>query len=253
MLFRSATTLSAAFSMAHTDITTTATVARNAQLQAVTGDVSVTALNEQALSNSASSKSIGQGAMGGPAVALALFNSNTRAQFDADLENADSLSVNAANILSEQANSAAVQAGKTSLDGLKARILAQEDFKKFTTAIGNQVKNFLGMKITPDGDPVESQMRLASVVAVSIADHQVEARLGGNGQRVNLTGDLSVTALQHQSALSNGADSTVNSESEQDDGTKIGISVAASYNQMTQHTRALIGDNATIGAGHIRG
>ena len=146
-----ATTLSAAFSMAHTDLTTTATVARNARLGGVAGDVSVTALTEQSLSNSASSKSIGQGAMGGPAVALALFSSNTRAQFDADLENADSLSVNAANILSEQANSAAVQAGKTSLDGLKARVLAQEDFKKFTTAIGNQVKNFLGMKITPDG------------------------------------------------------------------------------------------------------
>lgn len=246
-----ATTLSAAFSMAHTDLTTTASVARNARLGGVTGDVSVTALTEQGLSNSASSKSIGQGAMGGPAVALALFNSKTRAQFDADLENADSLSVNAANILSEQANSAAVQAGKTSLDGLKARVLSQEDFKQFTTAIGNKVKTFLGMEIKPDGEPVESQMRLASAVAVSIADHQVEARLGGNGQRVNLAGDLSVTALQHQSALSNGADSTVNSESEQDDGTKIGISVAASYSQMTQHTRALIGDNATIGAGHI--
>ena len=99
-----ATTLSAAFSMAHTDLTTTATVARNARLGGVAGDVSVTALTEQSLSNSASSKSIGQGAMGGPAVALALFSSNTRAQFDADLENADSLSVNAANILSEQAN-----------------------------------------------------------------------------------------------------------------------------------------------------
>lgn len=246
-----ATTLSAAFSMAHTDLTTTASVARNARLGGVAGDVSVTALTEQSLSNSASSKSIGQGAMGGPAVALALFNSNTRAQFDADLENADSLSVNAANVLAEQANSAAVQAGKTSLDGLKARVLSQEDFKQFTTAIGNKVKTFLGMEIKPDGEPVESQMRLASAVAVSIADHQVEARLGGNGQRVNLAGDLSVTALQHQSALSNGADSTVNSESEQDDGTKIGISVAASYSQMTQHTRALIGDNATIGAGHI--
>lgn len=246
-----ATTLSAAFSMAHTDITTTATVARNAQLQAVTGDVSVTALNEQALSNSASSTSIGQGAMGGPAVALALFNSNTQAHFDADLENADSLSVNAANILAEQANSAAVQAGKTSLDGLKARLLSQEDFKAFTTAIGNKVKTFLGMEIKPDGTPAESQLRLASAVAVSIAEHQVEAKLGGNGQRVSLSGDLSVTALQHQSALSNGADSTVNSDAEQDDGTKIGISVAASYNQMTQHTRALVGDNATLTAGHI--
>ncbi len=246
-----ATTLSAAFSMAHTDLTTTATVARNARLGGVAGDVSVTALTEQSLSNSASSKSIGQGAMGGPAVALALFSSNTRAQFDADLENADSLSVNAANILSEQANSAAVQAGKTSLDGLKARVLSQEDFKKFTTAIGNQVKNFLGMKITPDGDPVASKLRLASAVAVSIADHQVEAKLGGNGQRIRLNDDLSVTALQHQSSLSNGADSTVNSDAEQDDGTKIGISVAASYNQMTQHTRALVGDNATLTAGHI--
>lgn len=246
-----ATTLSAAFSMAHTDLTTTATVARDAQLQAVTGDVSVTALTEQSLSNAASSTSTGQGAMGGPAVALALFNSNTQAHFDADLENADSLSVNAANILAEQANSAAVQAGKTSLDGLKARLLSQEDFKAFTTAIGNKVKTFLGMEIKPDGTPAESQLRLASAVAVSIAEHQVEAKLGGNGQRVSLSGDLSVTALQHQSALSNGADSTVNSDAEQDDGTKIGISVAASYNQMTQHTRALVGDNATLTAGHI--
>ncbi len=246
-----ATTLSAAFSMAHTDLTTTASVARNAQLGGVTGDVSVTALTEQSLSNSASSKSIGQGAVGGPAVALALFNSNTRAHFDADLENADSLSVNAANILSEQANSAAVQAGKTSLDGLKARILSQVDFKKFTTEVGNSVKSFLGLKIKPDGDPVESQLRLASAVAVSIADHQVEAKLGGNGQSIRLNDDLSVTALQHQSSLSNGADSTVNSEAEQDDGTKIGISVAAAYNQLTQSTRALIGNNANITAGNI--
>ena len=94
-----ATTLSAAFSMAHTDLKTIASVAGDAKLGDVSGDVSVTALTEQSLSNTASSRSVGQGAMGGPAVGLALFNSDTRASFNADLS-ANSLSVNAANIVS---------------------------------------------------------------------------------------------------------------------------------------------------------
>lgn len=245
-----ATTLSAAFSMAHTDLTTLASVARNARLNAVEGDVSVTALTEQSLSNTASSKSVGQGAMGGPAVALSLFDSETRASFDANLD-ANSLSVNAANLVSEQSTSASVQAGKALLDALKAKVLSQEDFKSFTTAIGNKVKGFLGMSIKPDGAPVESQLRFGSAVAVGIADHQVEARIGGTGQSLSLAGDLSVTALQQQSNLGNSAESKVLADAEKGDGTKMGISVAASYNQLTQHTRALIGDNTTITASHI--
>ncbi len=249
-----ATTLSAAFSMAHTDLKTIASVARNANLDEVDGDVSVTALTEQSLSNSASSKSVGQGAMGGPAVALTLFNSDTRSRFDADL-GAHSLSVNAANVVSEQSNSASVQAGKTTLDSLKAKVLSQEDFKKFTTAIGNKVKTFLGMEIKPDAGPVESQLRFGSAVAVGIANHQVEARIGGGNQalpqRLALDGDLAVTALQQQRSLHNGAESKVLADAEKDDGTKIGISVAASYNQLTQHTRALIADNTSVNASHI--
>ncbi|NMY52176.1 leukotoxin LktA family filamentous adhesin [Pseudomonas sp. WS 5011] len=249
-----ATTLSAAFSMAHTDLKTIASVARNANLDEVDGDVSVTALTEQSLSNSASSKSVGQGAMGGPAVALTLFNSDTRSRFDADL-GAHSLSVNAANVVSEQSNSASVQAGKTTLDSLKAKVLSQEDFKKFTTAIGNKVKTFLGMEIKPDAGPVESQLRFGSAVAVGIANHQVEARIGGGDQalpqRLVLDGDLTVTALQQQRSLHNGAESKVLADAEKDDGTKMGISVAASYNQLTQHTRALIGNNTTVNADHI--
>src|SRR5690606_15765284 len=105
--------------------------------------------------------------------------------------------------------------------------------------------------IKPDGAPVESQLRLGSAVAVSIADHQVEARIGGGGQQINLDGNLSVTALQQQSGLANGADSRVLADTEKDDGTKIGISVAAAYNQVTQKTRALIGNDADITAGRI--
>src|SRR5690606_2021337 len=57
--------------------------------------------------------------------------------------------------------------------------------------------------------------------------------------------------LQQQSGLANGADSRVLADTEKDDGTKIGISVAAAYNQVTQKTRALIGNDADITAGRI--
>src|SRR5690606_36795633 len=152
---------------------------------------------------------------------------------------------------SEQTKNASVKAGKALADSLHAKVLSAEDFRLFTAAVGNKVKTFLGMTIKPDGAPVESQLRLGSAVAVSIADHQVEARIGGGGQPSNLDGKLSVTALPQQSGLANGAHNRVLADTEKDDGTKMGITVAAAHNQVTRKTRALIGNDADTTAGRI--
>ncbi|WXL26197.1 leukotoxin LktA family filamentous adhesin [Ectopseudomonas mendocina] len=250
------TTWSAAFSMAHTDLTTIASVARNANLAGVKGDVTVNAITEQLLSNKASSKSTGQGAVGGPGVALALYNSDTFALFNADLINANSLSVNAVNMVAEQSNTAMVQAGKGFLDSLQAKILSQADFKAFTTSIGDYIKShWLGKKILPEGKLAPSELRVGSAVAVSIADHQVEARIGGGSlaqkQNITLRGDMAVTALQQQRSLHNTAESSVLADQDNGDGTARSVSVAVSYNQLTQKTRALIGNHTAVEAAHI--
>ena len=104
-----------AFGMAHSDIDTIAQVAKGAVLN-VTRDVSLAAVTEQTLSNEVSFKSIGEGAVGGPAIALTLFDSDTKAVFNANLSGARNLDVTAVNLVHEQSNSSTVQAGKSTTD-----------------------------------------------------------------------------------------------------------------------------------------
>jgi hypothetical protein len=82
----------------------------------VTRDVSLAAVTEQTLSNEVSFKSIGEGAVGGPAIALTLFDSDTKAVFNANLSGARNLDVTAVNLVHEQSNSSTVQAGKSTTD-----------------------------------------------------------------------------------------------------------------------------------------
>ncbi|MCQ4313795.1 leukotoxin LktA family filamentous adhesin, partial [Pseudomonas stutzeri] len=240
-----------AFGMAHTDIDTLATVNKGAVLS-VGRDASLTALTEQELSNQVTFKSIGEGAVGGPAIALTLFDSTTRAVWNADLAGTRNLDVSAINMVYEQSNSSSVQAGKALENFVTTKAI--NTAKPLTDYLASKVKPLFGMSPNPsETKPTESKFRLASALAIGIADHEAEAIIGSNGTAptLSLTGDLSVQALQQQSALHNSAESTVNANADKDDGTKVSLSVAAVYSQLQQQTRALIGDGSTITAGRI--
>ena len=240
-----------AFGMAHTDIDTLATVNKGAVLS-VGRDASLTALTEQELSNQVTFKSIGEGAVGGPAIALTLFDSTTRAVWNADLSGTRNLDVSAINMVYEQSNSSSVQAGKALENFVTTKAI--NTAKPLTDYLGSKVKPLFGMDPNPgETKPTESKFRLASALAIGIAEHEAEAIIGSNGTAptLSLTGDLSVQALQQQSALHNAAESTVNANADKDDGTKVSLSVAAVYSQLQQQTRALIGDGSTVTAGRI--
>ncbi|MBU0852584.1 MAG: hypothetical protein KKF76_09495, partial [Gammaproteobacteria bacterium] len=118
----------------------------------------------------------------------------------------------------------------------------------------SKVKELFGKDPNPTATkPTESKFRMASALAIGIADHTAEAIIGSDdtAPTLSLSGDLSVQALQRQSALHNSADSTVNADVEMNDGTKVALSVAAVYSQLQQQTRALIGDGANITASRI--
>lgn len=248
------TTMGIAFSMAHSDITTEAKVAQGAALD-VDGDVVLAALTEQNLSNSADFKAIGDGATGGPSIALTLFNSKTRAVFDADLSGATDLAVSATNLVHSQSNSASVQVGKNALNHLKKQVMGSSQVKGVTDALTNKVKSLFGMKPSADKDttPTDSKFRLASALAIGISDHQAEAVVGSGGTApdIDIAGNLGVQALQRQSSMHNSADSTVNADAEKEDGSKTSISVAAAYDQISQQTRALVGDGSSLTAARI--
>ncbi|GAB3508638.1 hypothetical protein GCM10027400_09050 [Pseudoxanthomonas daejeonensis] len=248
------TTMGIAFSMAHSDITTEALVAKGAELD-VDGNVAVAALTEQNLSNSADFKAIGDGATGGPAIALTLFNSKTRAVFDANLSGATDLAVSATNLVHSQSNSAAVQVGKNALNHLKKQVMGSSQVKGVTDALTNKVKSLFGMKPSAEKEkpPTESKFRLASALAIGISDHQAEAIIGSGNTApdIDIAGNLSLQAMQRQSSMHNSADSTVNADAEKDDGSKTSISVAAAYDQINQQTRAIVGDGSSLSAARI--
>ena len=246
-----ASTSGFAFGMAHSDIDTLAQVADGALLN-VGNDVTLTALTQQSLSNEVSFKSIGEGALGGPAIALTLFNSTTRAVFDADLDGAHDLNVSAINLIDQQSNSSSVQAGKSDEDYFNNKVVATA--KPITDYLGGKIKALFGKDPNPSASaPTETNFRLASALAIGIADHQAEAIIGSNGSApvIDIDGDLAVQALQRQSDMHNSADSSVNAEVEKDDGSKTSLSVAAVYSQLDQSTRALIGDGSNLTAARI--
>lgn len=240
-----------AFGMAHSDIRTLAQVADGALLN-VGNDVSLTALTKQSLNNEVAFKSIGQGAAGGPAIALTLFDSTTRAAFDSDLSKGRNLNVSAINLIDQQNNSSSVQAGKSATDYVTSKAIATA--KPITDYLVGKVKALFGKDPNPTATkPTESKFRLASALAIGIADHKAEAIIGSSASKplIKVDGDVAVQALQRQSDMHNSAESTVNADVKKDDGANTSLSVAAVYSQLDQSTRALIGDGSDITAGRI--
>ncbi len=240
-----------AFGMAHSDIQTLAQVADGARLT-VGNDVSLKALTQQSLNNEVEFKSIGQGAAGGPAIALTLFNSTTRAAFDADLSKGRNLNVSAINLIDQQSNSSSVQAGKSGTDYATSKAVATA--KPITDYLAGKVKALFGKDPNPTATkPTDSKFRLASALAIGIADHKAEAIIGSGASKpvIKVDGDVAVQALQRQSDMHNSAESTVNADVKKDDGANTSLSVAAVYSQLDQSTRALIGDGSDITAGRI--
>ena len=257
-------TMGLGFGMAMSDITTRAVVADGVNLT-VGRDVSVLALTEQELENSVSFKASGEGATGGPAVGVSLFNSDTYAEFSADLSGARNLNVNAANLVYKQITSVSVSAGASEpgyLDKLKKKANEQVA-KPVTDYLGDSLKDLFGItpKAKDDTDSstpaTESKFRLASAVDVTLSDHSVRSVLGGGTAApiIDISGDLVVNAWQQQQNLHNAAESTVNASAKREDGTtdgaEVSLSVAAVYTELDQQTHAIIGDGTQVNAGRI--
>ncbi|MWK59071.1 leukotoxin LktA family filamentous adhesin [Pseudomonas otitidis] len=234
-------TVGFAFAMANSDITTHAQVHKGALLNTA-GDVSLIALTEQSLENKAQFKSIGNGAVGGPVLALSVLASRTEAKFDADLKGANRLNVSAVNLVTKQTNEASSQTGKSKLDFLKFRALGTVD----------PIKNYVLSKfkdVNPT-QPTDSKYRLAATVAVATADHDATASIG-SGANVDLRGDLTVTAVQELRELHNVSTATVNGSSAGKDQNDYSLSVALAIGVYNQDTRALIGDGAVLAADRV--
>ncbi|MGA6104696.1 leukotoxin LktA family filamentous adhesin [Pseudomonas solani] len=236
-----ATTTGFAAAMANTALTTTAQVNAGASLN-TRGDVSVLALSEQDISNTASFKSIGNGAAGGAVLALSVLDSDTRAAFDANLSGARNLNVSATNLVSRQHNEATSQAGKSLADFIKFRAMGTVD----------PIKNFVLSKfkeVNPT-QPSDSKFRLAASLALVVSDQQAEASIG-KGSQLSLSGDLSHTALQEIRNLHNLSNSTVNGSKRGSDQNDYSLSMAVAIATLNQGTRALVGDGAQIAAQRI--
>ncbi|MGA4635416.1 leukotoxin LktA family filamentous adhesin [Pseudomonas solani] len=242
------TTMGIAFGMAHTDLDTHVTVTKGAVLD-VTGDITARAVTEQDLSNTVSFEAIGLGASGGPAIALADYNSSTRTQFNADLTKGGNLNVSALDIIYQQVNSAEVQAGKSSSNFLYSKLT-----NPTINFITPKITDLLGIALDETKPTNGSKLRFGSAVTITQANHTAEALLGASGSGllgIDVSGDVAVQALQYQASLRNTASSTVNANVKEKDGTKYSLSVALVYNELVQNTRALIGDNVTVKAKHI--
>lgn len=263
-------TMGLAVGMLLTDTETRATVEQGALLDVVQ-DVNVTAVTEQELGNTVSFKSSGDGAVGGPAVGLSILNSKTLAQFSADLVDARNLNLSAANIMHGQNLAVSVEAGATDAPepgerGIFDRLRsgsAERDSAQVTHYLGDSVAELFSPDPSANTDDdgtstaTDSRFRLASALAISMAEHEVQAVLGAAdaAPNVDLRGDLAVQALQRQSDMHNSAQSKVNASAKRDDGTVDGavasLSVAAVYSELDQTARALIGDGTDITASRI--
>ncbi|UVE18466.1 leukotoxin LktA family filamentous adhesin [Pseudomonas sp. LS44] len=239
-------TMGLAFGMARSDTSTTLDVAHGAVFK-LGGDITARAVTEQDLSNNVTFEARGSGATGGPAVGLALYNSKTSAQFDANLDISGGLNVAALDLIHQQVNRVSVQAGKSELNYLTSKAITP-----LSNFIVPRLKKFLGLTWTPDDATDGSKFRVGSAVAITLADHQASARLGQDAApTLSLGGDLSVQALQHQESLRNTAASTVNSIARESDTAEYSLSLAAVYSQLEQNTQATIGDDVTVSARHI--
>ncbi|TVP87537.1 MAG: leukotoxin LktA family filamentous adhesin, partial [Pseudomonadaceae bacterium] len=278
-------TMGLAFGMAMTDLETEVRVERGALVN-VGRDVDLLALTEQTINNTVSFKASGDGASGGPAIALSLLNSSTRAEFSADLDGARNLNVTAANLVHEQVSRVTVEAGATKSEADRIKEKAEEkESKGITDYLADTVKGLFGFtpedretreenastgdtgdgsggdaEKAPDGSigtPTDSKFRLASALGISIAGHDVEAVIGSKdaAPTLDLSGDLSLQALQEQSKLRNVAESTVSSSAKRNDGSTddadVSLSVAAVYGQLDQVTQSIVGDGSDITAARV--
>ncbi len=242
------TTMGFAFGMAHSDIDTHVTVNRGAVVN-VTGDITARSVAEQSLINNVSFEAIGLGASGGPAIALADYNSSTKTQFNAALTKGGNLNVSALDLIYEQSNKSEVKVGKGSLNFL---------FSKFSdpsiSFITPKITDLLGIALDDAQPNKVNKLRFGSAVTLTQANHTAEALLGASGGTalsIDVSGDVSVQALQYQASLRNSASSTINSNVKEKDTTEKSVSVALVYSELNQNTRALIGDNVTVKASHI--
>lgn len=238
-----------AFGMAHSEVTTRAQVASGAILS-VARDTSVTAFTEQTLSNLVSFKALGPGAVGGPAIALTLFDSTTQAIFDADLSGGRNLSVSALNLIDGQDNSASVESGLGMVSYYKNRYASSDGLMQ---AIAPKFSKLFNITPVNKGETNNASFRLASAAAIGIANHTAEAIIGSNGSAptLSLTGDLTVQALQRESDMHNAAESSANSSVKGKNTATDTLSVAAAYNQLSMTTHALIGDGVTATANRL--
>ena len=252
-----------AFGMAHSDVTTRAQVADGVNLS-VGRDTSVNAITEQSLSNDVTFNA-DEKSLGGPAIALTLYDSTTQAIFNADLSGGRNLSVTAVNLIDQQKNSATVELAE-SKETFKDKAVATT--QPISAYMVDKLKGLLNISPDPQStdsgssgssgstgsgssSDAEAKFAFGSAIAIGLANHTAEAIVGSGSSapKLSLSGDLSVQALQRENALHNSAQSSVATTTEDSDGASTTLSVAVAYNQLNLTTHALIGDGteATVG------
>ena len=263
-----------AVGVGNSDVTTRAEVDHDVRLT-VGGGMDVTALTEQSLSTTASFTANGQGALGGPAIAFSFFQGETDAIMNADLSLSGSqknLAVTALNYLPQQVTKAATQSGASNADQITQDFTASA--KPLTDFFVDALKQFFTGKSYAPKLPTSTSvtLRVAGAVAGSYSEQSTNAVIGvdlydtkddlGNAihtlgaPKINADGAVTVTAMQRQEGMHTSAVSDVNSslasnDTAQNDNSKYSFSIGALYNQLDEHTHALIGGGSEISAGNF--
>ncbi|MCS4504908.1 leukotoxin LktA family filamentous adhesin [Arhodomonas aquaeolei] len=247
------TTMGFALGVAVTDSETTALVDDGVTLNTANdSDVLVNAFTRQSLTNDVSFSAIGKGATAAPAVAVADYDSTTRAVFRSDLSAGGDLSVQALDLVDAQRNSARAKAGAGYVDWLARDVREtyrlQAPYLDFLTRKINSAFNLAAS----DGGSGSTPLRLGSAVAIADADHTAIAELGtGGGADVTVDGNVAVQSLQRQANLRNYAVSAVNASAKRKDKAAVGLSVALVYSNTAHDTRAWVGDDSSVTAANI--
>lgn len=262
-----------AFSLAMSDFTNQILVDEDAVLKAG-GDINLSTFTGQNIENSAEFKSSGEGAAGGPALALSLLSSTSKSQLDGKVTAAKNLSVNAVNLVYGQKNNASVSAGT---DGSEGKPTPEQEAKAPVAPMLSWINGKLdkvkekfaksesaeqtGKEPAEQSAPAEkagmTKLRAAATVSVSITKNDAMAIIGSKnrknpaGQEITISGDLSLLAQQNQDSWHNSAISSVSASNE--DKTKAALGVAVSYAELDQHTNTLIGDGVSISARRLGG
>ncbi len=205
------------------------------------------------------------GGTAGVVGALSLQASETTVDMNGEIDAEGNVSVMAMNASSKNtiaatSANASKEEEESALDGLPESLEYSEDAAE-EAAQATLLDGFMAMAegfsdqadAASGGAPAESKppaLRLAGAMTWSESDHVTRATVGA-GARITGGGDAVVDAQTLVGQLQSVAESEATSETEGDDGSKIGLAVAFNYADHSFSTRADVGVGAQIHAGHV--